>query len=447
MNNEDSFGSNIVSYFPHKFKDLWDRTKEIFNTEIKTISDINTTFYEGKSKLFKEIEESYPEEGKEFIKIYKNICSLVLDLENIFKDEIKILKSNTTDFIILNRKQVALIFILGFFNIFSFDMKKMQVNPRYNFNDILNSNKGPDLSKGRSFLNYITVIGKWLEENNPLLEEKISFIREKKDFNIKNFNEEKKLCHIEIIKEGSLFDSDASFCIDFANMFIGGGVLSGGCVQEEILFAVEPEAIVSIFLMEKMEENDAIRIDNLIQYSKYSGYGWSFKYEENAIKDNNKIIKHNIIAIDAICSFSSGGVEKEYVERDLIKAYIGFNLINFNNDNILKLKKTIATGNWGCGAFGGDFELKFIQQWLAASYAGVEKLYYYTFKRKEMDSIVDNLEKLKLLDLDDLYLKIMAKTLIKGEVLDIVLNNDEKEIKEEKNNKNFHKKKPSCCLE
>ena len=70
MNNEDSFGSNIVSYFPHKFKDLWDRTKEIFNTEIKTISDINTTFYEGKSKLFKEIEESYPEEGKEFIKIF-----------------------------------------------------------------------------------------------------------------------------------------------------------------------------------------------------------------------------------------------------------------------------------------------------------------------------------------------------------------------------------------
>ena len=64
-----------------------------------------------------------------------------------------------------------------------------------------------------------------------------------------------------------------------------------------------------------------------------------------------------------------------------------------------------------------------------------------------MDSIVDNLEKLKLLDLDDLYLKIMAKTLIKGEVLDIVLNNDEKEIKEEKNNKNFRKKKPDCCFE
>ena len=27
----------------------------------------------------------------------------------------------------------------------------------------------------------------------------------------------------------------------------------------------------------------------------------------------------------------------------------------------------IVTGNWGCGAFGGDPELKAIIQWLAAS--------------------------------------------------------------------------------
>lgn len=27
----------------------------------------------------------------------------------------------------------------------------------------------------------------------------------------------------------------------------------------------------------------------------------------------------------------------------------------------------VATGNWGCGAFGGDPEVKAIIQWLAAS--------------------------------------------------------------------------------
>ena len=444
MEDDDYFGSYQVSYFPHKFKDIWEKTKEIFNTEIKTISDINKTFYKDKSNLFKEIEKSYPEEGSEFIKVYHNIRSLVLDLDKLFEDEINILKINTTDKIILTRKQVALIFILGFFDIFSLDMEKMQVNIRYNFWNILDSDKGTDFSKGRSFLNYLTVIGKWLEEKNPILEEKVYFIREKKDFDIKNFDDIKKLCELEIIEEGSLFDIDASFYVDFANMFIGGGALSGGCVQEEILFAVEPEAIVSMFLMERMDANDAIRIDNLIQYSNYSGYGRSFKYEENALKDG-KIIKHNIIAIDAICSFKTGVIDKDYIERDLIKAYVGFNLINFEDKEIPVLKKTISTGNWGCGAFGGDFELKFIQQWLAATYAGVEKLYYYTFKSEEMKSVVQNYEKIKNMDIEDLYLGIIGNDLVRGKVLEIILKNkmDKTKKKEMKKKLKGNKK---CCI-
>jgi poly(ADP-ribose) glycohydrolase len=39
--------------------------------------------------------------------------------------------------------------------------------------------------------------------------------------------------------------------------------------------------------------------------------------------------------------------------RDLNKAYVGF----VNTE-----KKTLATGNWGCGAFGGDLHLKAFQQ-------------------------------------------------------------------------------------
>jgi len=36
----------------------------------------------------------------------------------------------------------------------------------------------------------------------------------------------------------------------------------------------------------------------------------------------------------------------------------------------------VATGNWGCGAFGGDFALKALLQWCAASEAGREVHYY-----------------------------------------------------------------------
>ena len=49
-------------------------------------------------------------------------------------------------------------------------------------------------------------------------------------------------------------------------------------------------------------------------------------------------------------------------------------IVNINNINkIIKstildvaLKSSLATGNWGCGAFGNDHTLKFLQQWLAA---------------------------------------------------------------------------------
>ena len=447
---DESFSPNIVSYFPHKFPEIWKRTQELFNSDIKTISDINTTFYEGKSNFFKEIEKSYPEQGNEFIKVFGNIRNLVLDSEKILKDEIKILSTKTTDKIILNRKQVALIFILGFFDIFNLDMKLMQVDFRYTFYDILKSNRGSDLSKARSFLNYLIVIGRWLEENNFLLEENVTFIRENKEFDINNFDSNQKLCDIKVVEEGSLFDSEAKFYVDFANQYIGGGVLSGGCVQEEILFTVNPEAVVSIFLMRKMEDNDAIRIDNIIQYSNYSGYGRTFKFEDDATKDITKIKKYNIIAIDAVCTYSSGGVDKESVERDLIKAYVGFNLINFDDEEVVKLKKTIATGNWGCGAFGGDFELKFLQQWVAASYAGVETLYYYTFGRKEMSNVIKNQQKINLHTAQTLYNRLTERNLIKEHVLEIILDNKNFENEnimelEDVDNKNINAKKKECC--
>ena len=42
----------------------------------------------------------------------------------------------------------------------------------------------------------------------------------------------------------------------------------------------------------------------------------------------------------------------------------------------------MATGHWGCGAFGNNHDLMFLKQWLAASEAGVSKLHYHDFDRK-----------------------------------------------------------------
>ena len=46
--------------------------------------------------------------------------------------------------------------------------------------------------------------------------------------------------------------------------------------------------------------------------------------------------------------------------------------------------RPIATGNWGCGAFCGDPQLKAMLQWMAASYAGVPYVIYYTFQQDKL---------------------------------------------------------------
>lgn len=50
------------------------------------------------------------------------------------------------------------------------------------------------------------------------------------------------------------------FKVDFANKFIGGGVLGGGCVQEEIRFMICPEMIVSRLFTEALSPREVLVI-------------------------------------------------------------------------------------------------------------------------------------------------------------------------------------------
>ena len=49
--------------------------------------------------------------------------------------------------------------------------------------------------------------------------------------------------------------------------------------------------------------------------------------------------------------------------------------------------RSIATGNWGCGAFGGNAQLKSMVQWAAASCAGTPMLHYYTFGNPDVQQV------------------------------------------------------------
>ncbi len=50
----------------------------------------------------------------------------------------------------------------------------------------------------------------------------------------------------------------------------------------------------------------------------------------------------------------------KYVKRELIKAFTGFHSRGLTPNDAFP----IATGNWGCGAFNGDRQLKGINSFL-----------------------------------------------------------------------------------
>jgi poly(ADP-ribose) glycohydrolase len=146
--------------------------------------------------------------------------------------------------------------------------------------------------------------------------------------------------------------------MDFANKFLGGGVLNSGCVQEEIRFVICPELLLSLLFTEKLESNECLIIKGSEQYSSYSGYGDSFKFEMDYQDDtgfdnwNRKDVE--VVAIDALSfRFPKSQFSEAKVIRELKKAYCGFYL-----KKGIHTCSTLATGNWGCGAFRGDRQLK-----------------------------------------------------------------------------------------
>lgn len=109
--------------------------------------------------------------------------------------------------------------------------------------------------------------------------------------------------------------------------------------------------------------------------------------------------------------------ERNFLLREINKAIVGFRVSPINasewglakeakiddtssgsetsglSQSALTAHRPIASGNWGCGAFGGHLQLKFVLQWIAASICGGfspedkrlgDDLLYYTFGMKPL---------------------------------------------------------------
>jgi poly(ADP-ribose) glycohydrolase len=95
------------------------------------------------------------------------------------------------------------------------------------------------------------------------------------------------------------------------------------------------------------------------RYNNYKGYSSSFEwmgnYEDLTPSDESRRKCCTLVAIDAIHFHETHHQFKPHnVERELNKAFAGF-LGPKNQRNLMP----VATGNWGCGAFGVSITVLF----------------------------------------------------------------------------------------
>ena len=239
-----------------------------------------------------------------------------------------------------------------------------------------------------TFLNYFTMLGKHGVAEGEVTFERLGY-RSGGPSPWVWEESEKPLCKV-VIADGSLEDSSADVHAEFANAFIGGGVMTGDFAMEEILFLVKPELMVAMALQNRMADTEAIRVSGALQYSLVSGYGSSFEFA-GGYDSRRAGPPPKVCAIDAI---RGGGpaMSEAALRRDMNKARIAFDGA-----------QAIATGHWGCGAFGNNHDLMFLKQWLAASEAGAATMQYYDFDRRQSHNVVPLSRKLRHLSVGQLW--------------------------------------------
>jgi len=134
-----------------------------------------------------------------------------------------------------------------------------------------------------------------------------------------------------------------------------------------------------------MLPNEAITIVGAEQYSLYKGYGLKLKYGGHNKQQCRRHDKDGtpLVAITAMDALDFRGMDNRLSEqmsptnilRDLEKAAAAFAPVD---EEQLRTWPLIATGNWGCGAFGGSAPLKAVLQWIAASEGG-RRIRYFPF--------------------------------------------------------------------
>ncbi|CAK6956758.1 poly(ADP-ribose) glycohydrolase-like isoform X1 [Scomber scombrus] len=324
-----------------------------------------------------------------FSSLLPDMVQLALRASELCTKPIPLLKRGMNHSITMSQEQVACLLANAFFC--TFPRRNSRKTEYYNYPDInfvrlFEGSSSKKIEKLKTLMCYFQSI----TEQKPT--GLVTFTRKSLDEPPDWKSSETPLTKLHITCKGTIEeDGYGMLQVDFANQFVGGGVIGHGLVQEEIYFLINPELIVSRLFTEALDHNECLIIKGTQQYSKYTGYAqtyqWAGSHKDTTPRDDWKRRCTEIVAIDAL-QFRSllEQFRPDRINRELNKAYCGFSRPDEQSQNLA----AVATGNWGCGVFGGDTRLKALLQMLAAAEAGRD-VAYFTFGDSQLMTDVHNM--------------------------------------------------------
>ncbi len=234
------------------------------------------------------------------------IIDLALQLPRLLSEPLPIAKNGDSKTIYLTRNLCSSLLANAFFCTFP-ELPSPYRMPDYNFirlfNDTNTDRCEVKKEKIKCILNYFNILSQQPEDFKNQI---VSFER-RSILNRANWdNSDKPMCKVDIEPTQKIEEAEGMLQVDFANQYIGGGVLNDGSVQEEIRFCISPELIIGRIFMEAMTDDEAIIITGSQIYSEYTGYSTSFKFagkytgDVNAETDNLGRTFTQLAAIDAL---------------------------------------------------------------------------------------------------------------------------------------------------
>ncbi|XP_068225013.1 poly(ADP-ribose) glycohydrolase [Palaemon carinicauda] len=401
----------------------WSVICKALKREMKCVNDLQRTILEYNTRyaekwnfkgLHELIDEEFEDEEREYFfqHTLPAIANLALDLPNIVTQPPPLLTRHSTHSVTLSQIQIASLLANAFFCTFPRRNAKggdteYASYPDINFNRLFSHKEKRSLEKLKCIINYFRRVTKKRPEGLVTFTRQYVSVSELPSWESSSHH----LPDLHLDSCGLIEEKEGLLQVDFANKFIGGGVLGLGCVQEEIRFVLSPELIVSRLFTQILDKTEALIITGAEQYNQGSGYAstfcWTSNHQDSTKCDIWKRRLCQVVAIDAL-RFTRPKVQYRppLILRELNKVYAGFRALKGSIGNPIG----VATGNWGCGAFNGNARLKALIQLAACGFTG-RNVAYFTFGDEKLRD-----------DLSTMHIFLKENNVTVGELVQVLMH-------------------------